>query len=124
MYVLGIVGGVASGKSAVAAAFARRGATVLDADQVGHEVLLEPEVTAAFRQRWGDAVVGPDGQVVRREIAARVFGDDPAAIREREFLNSVSHPRIRARLRDRLEALRAGNTSTAVIDAALLFETG
>ena len=51
-------------------AFARRGAAVLDADQVGHQVLAEPEVIAAFRQRWGEAVVGPDGQIIRREVAA------------------------------------------------------
>src|SRR4051812_12885582 len=123
MYVLGIVGGVASGKSAVAQAFANRGTAVLDADQVGHEVLLDPEVVAALRQRWGDAVIGMDGQIVRGQVARRVFGDDPVAVREREFLNSVSHPRIRARLRDQLEELRTKNTSVAVIDAALLYET-
>jgi dephospho-CoA kinase len=124
MYVLGIVGGVASGKSAVSQAFARRGAAVLDADQVGHQVLAEPEVIAAFRQRWGEAVVGPDGQIVRREVAARVFGQSEEAAREREFLNSVTHPLIRRRLTQQLEALRSQGTSLAVIDAALLHETG
>jgi dephospho-CoA kinase len=124
MYVLGVVGGVASGKSAVADAFAQRGAVILDADQVGHEILREPEVIAAFRQRWGDEVIGPDGQIVRREVARRVFGDGDAAAREREFLNSISHPRIRQRLHNRVEAQRALGTQLVVIDAALLFETG
>jgi dephospho-CoA kinase len=124
MYVLGIAGGVASGKSAVSQAFARRGAAVLDADQVGHEVLTEPEVIAAFRQRWGDAVVGSDGRVIRREVASRVFGGSEQAAREREFLNSVTHPRIRQRLNHQLEALRYQGTALAVIDAALLHETG
>jgi len=124
MYVLGIVGGVASGKSLVREAFARQGAVVLDADQVGHDVLREPEVIEAFRQRWGDAVIGPDGQVVRREVARRVFGDDPSTIRERDFLNSITHPRIRDRLRSQLNQLRSEQTPVVAIDAALLHETG
>jgi dephospho-CoA kinase len=124
MFTLGIVGGVASGKSAAAQALVRRGATLVDADQVGHEVLGDPEVIAAFRQRWGDAVVGPDGQIVRREVARRVFGDDPAAVREREFLNSISHPRIGQRLSARLDQLRSQGVALVVLDAALLFETG
>jgi dephospho-CoA kinase len=124
MYVLGIVGGVASGKSAVSQAFARRGAAVLDADQVGHQVLAEPEVIAAFRQRWGDGVAGPDGQIIRRAVAERVFGESPEAARERDFLNSVTHPRIRRLLTEMLTHLRSQGTTLAVIDAALLHETG
>jgi dephospho-CoA kinase len=124
MFTLGIVGGVASGKSAAAGALVRRGAILVDADQVGHEILEDPEVMAAFRQRWGDSVVGPDGQIVRREVAKRVFGDDPMATREREFLNSVSHPRIGERLRERLDELQSQGVSLVVLDAALLFETG
>jgi dephospho-CoA kinase len=124
MYVLGIVGGVASGKSAVANCLAARGAEVLDADAVGHDVLRMPEVVAALRQRWGDAVVGPDGQIVRRAVAERVFGDSSQARQEREFLNSVTHPRIRDELRRQLEAQRTTGTRLVALDAALLFETG
>ena len=124
MYVLGIVGGVASGKSAVAQSLARRGAAVLDVDHVGHGVLLEPEVIAAFRQRWGDAVIDAAGQVVRREVARRVFGGDAAATAERQFLDSVTHPRIRAHLRSQLGELQTAGTRVAVLDAALLYETG
>jgi dephospho-CoA kinase len=124
MYVLGIVGGVASGKSAVAGAFARAGAVVLDADQIGHEVLREPAVVAAFRQRWGEDVVDGNGQIIRREVAARVFGTSDEATREREFLNSLTHPRIRQRLAQRLEELLAKQTALVVVDAALLHESG
>lgn len=124
MYVLGIVGGVASGKSAVAAEFSRRGAVVLSADSIGHEVLCDPAVIEVLRERWGDAVIGAEGQIVRREVARRVFGDDPTASREREFLNEVTHPRIRDRLRAELNALRAKQTPVVVVDAALLYETG
>lgn len=124
MFVLGIVGGVASGKSAVAQEFARLGAVILDGDQVGHEVLRDPEVIAAFREQWGDEVVGPDGQILRPAVARRVFGADEAATHQREFLNSVTHPRIHDRLHDRLNKLRAQHVEVAVIDAALLYETG
>jgi dephospho-CoA kinase len=124
MYVLGIVGGVASGKSTVARAFAQRGAAILDADQVGHEVLREPEVVAAFRQRWGADVIGDDGQIVRQEVARRVFGVGESVAREREFLNSISHPRIAERLSSRIDALRRQGIRLVVIDAALLFESG
>lgn len=124
MYVLGIVGGVASGKSAVAQAFAHRGAAVVDADQVGHEVLQEPEVVADFRKRWGESVVGPDGEIIRSEVAQRVFVTEGVAASEREFLNSVTHPRIGQRLQRRLEELRSQGTALTVLDAALLYETG
>lgn len=124
MYVLGIVGGVASGKSAVAEEFSRIGLPLLDADALGHAVLHDPDVIAAFRDRWGAEVIDEQGQVVRRAVARRVFGDDTAARDERQFLNSVTHPRIRDRLRERLEELRRRGAPMAVIDAALLYETG
>jgi ABC-type glutathione transport system ATPase component len=56
MQLIGIVGGVASGKSTVAAAFEALGAGVLNADRAGHEVLREPEVMAAIRERWGEII--------------------------------------------------------------------
>jgi dephospho-CoA kinase len=66
MVVLGIVGGIASGKSLVSRRLAELGAEVLDADRVGHEVLFDPEVKRAIRGRWGDEVFDADGQVDRR----------------------------------------------------------
>ncbi len=124
VFILGIVGGVASGKSAVARLLAAKGAVVLDADAQGHAVLREAEVIEAFQKRWGSEVLDDAGQIVRREVARRVFGDSPEAERERDFLNRVTHPRIRARLREQLEDLQKGDVSLAVIDAALLYETG
>jgi dephospho-CoA kinase len=124
MYVVGIVGGVASGKSVVAQAFAEQGGKVVDADEVGHQVLREPDVIEPLRKRWGDGVVDAQGQIIRREVARRVFGDDATATAEREFLNGVTHPRIRDRLRARLNELRQEDTPIAVLDAALLYETG
>ena len=62
MQVIGILGGVASGKSLIAGQLAQWGAGVLDADRAGHEVLRLPEIEAAARVRWGPEVFGPDGR--------------------------------------------------------------
>ena len=69
MHVIGLIGGVASGKSLVAAQLARLGAAVLDADRAGHEALRLPEIEAAARRRWGEAVFGADGHVDRARLA-------------------------------------------------------
>ncbi len=125
MLVLGIVGGVASGKSLVSSALGRLGAEVIDADRLGHEVLLEPEVIAAAHQRWGDEVLLPDGQLNRRAIAQRVFGDSPQAKQERTILEAWTHPRIGAKARERISELATrGDTDVVVLDAALLLEAG
>ena len=66
MKILGLLGGVASGKSLVADLFRQLGAGVLDADKAGHEVLRLPAVRAAVGGRWGKDVIGPDGEVDRK----------------------------------------------------------
>lgn len=123
MHVLGIVGGVASGKSFVAEQFAKLGAQVLDADQAGHEVLREPEVIAALVARWGPGILLPDGQVHRSAVAKIVFAAEGAD--DKRFLEQVTHPRIAARLTRKFELARKGGICPLVIlDAALLFEAG
>ncbi|MEX2026557.1 MAG: dephospho-CoA kinase [Pirellulaceae bacterium] len=123
MKVLGLVGGVASGKSLVASCFRDLGALVLDGDKAGHEVLTEPAVIKQLRQRWGDAILSADGSVNRRAVAKIVFAPGGAA--ELKFLEGISHPRIEARFRLEIKAAReAGNTPAVVLDAALLFDGG
>ncbi|HRU06881.1 MAG TPA: dephospho-CoA kinase [Candidatus Brocadiia bacterium] len=119
--VIGLAGGVASGKSTVARLFAEMGAAVVDADRIGHAVLDEPEVRQAVRRRWGDAVMSPDGAVNRQRLGAIVF-DRPDELRE---LNRLTHPRIRERMRREIEHWSAeGRAPLIVLDAALLFEGG
>src|SRR4051812_23702548 len=72
-HVIGLLGGVASGKSFVAGELQRLGAVVLDADRVGHDVLRLPEVKRAVSKRWGDAALDADGQVNRAALARIVF---------------------------------------------------
>jgi dephospho-CoA kinase len=124
MLIIGLVGGVASGKSAVAAALARQGAVVFNADHFGHEVLREPAIRDELVKRWGRAVLDADGQISRAAVAARVFGNSPEAAVDRQFLEQLTHPRIRQRILDEIRRLPDQSVPAAVIDAALLFESG
>lgn len=124
MLILGLVGGIASGKSTVANYLRDLGAIVLDADRAGHHVLREPEVIAAVTERWGEKVLDAKGQVNRKEVAKIVFGQGNVA--ERKFLEDLTHPRIEALLKAELEAIKNSPEPPPVvaIDAALLFEAG
>jgi dephospho-CoA kinase len=124
MLTLGLVGGIASGKSVVANCFRDLGALVLDADKAGHEVLREPDVIATLRQRWGDRVVDANGQISRKEVAQIVFAQGNGA--EKRFLEELTHPRIQMRLQQEMAKALAQTPPprVAVIDAALLFEAG
>lgn len=120
LVVIGLVGRAGSGKSTVAAALAARGATVLDADAIGHEVTdSDPVVREAMLREYGPAVYLDDGRLNRRLVATKVFADASAL----ERLNALVHPRILRRLRERLAALPGeGFRGPVVIDAALMLD--
>ena len=124
MQIIGLLGGVASGKSMVAEQLARLGAGVIDADRAGHEALRLPHVEEAVRRRWGNAVFGADGRIDRARLAKVVFAAPPAGPRERKHLEQLTHPEITRLMRERLAAIRAAGVQVAVLDAALLFEAG
>jgi dephospho-CoA kinase len=125
MLVLGIIGGIASGKSLVSQELARLGAEVIEADRIGHEVLLDPAVIASARERWGPGVVDDEGQLRRSVLAAIVFGPEAQAPAERNYLEQLTHPRISARIRDKISELATrGDVDVVVLDAALLVEAG
>ena len=122
---IGLVGGVASGKSLVAKALVDLGAVHLDADRTGHEVLADDaEVRKILVERWGDAIVGADGRIDRAAIARRVFGGSESAAADRAYLESVLHPRIGARLKQRAVVAAASGKPAVVLDAPLLLEAG
>ena len=108
MKILGLLGGVASGKSLVAQQLADLGAVVLDADRAGHEALRLPATEEAARRRWGDAVFGPDGHIDRGRLAKIVFAPPPNGLCERKFLEELTHPEIGRRLLAQAEGLRTG----------------
>jgi dephospho-CoA kinase len=124
--VLGLVGGVGSGKSHVAAGLAaKRNVAVIAADPIGHEVLRRPAVMAELRHRWGDSVFTPAGEVDRARLGSLVFGDDPAARDRRRQLEAITHPEITREVCRRIAEYQSQpHLEAIVLDAALLLEAG
>jgi len=119
--VIGLLGGVASGKSTVASLFADLGAATIDADKVGHSALEDPGVKELVAKRFGDAILSPDGSIDRRRLGVEVFGD--AA--KRRDLEAITHPWIRARIRSILDQLlHESRVPAVVLDVSLLLESG
>jgi len=116
--IVGLTGGMGTGKSTVAALFAERGFRRLDADQVIREELLpDPEVVAAVREHLGPGVIGHEGQVLRDKVAAVVFADPEALA----WLENLLHPRLLARWR---EVFAAAPETAFIVEVPLLFEKG
>lgn len=116
--VFALVGGVASGKSTVAKAFEKLGATVIDADAEGHEVLQDPQVKDEVKAAFGN-VFANDGSINRKRLGEAVFGD-PGKV---ERLNAITHPRIRARTQGKLDASLKQGAKAVVLDVSLLLES-
>jgi dephospho-CoA kinase len=123
--IVGIIGGVASGKSHVTRLLESLGAVTLDADRAGHEVLADTEVKQAVRDKWGNSVFHADGQVDRAAVAKLVFAPPPEGPENLAFLESVTHPRIGKRLRRQASQLaEQGGHGVIVLDAAVLLKAG
>lgn len=121
--LIGLTGSLGSGKSTVAGMLADLGAAVIDADAIARRVVQAPgPVFDAVRKAFGQAFVGPDGQLDRARLADAVFGDEE---RRRE-LEAIVHPAVRKEMRRRIEALQAQGAARPIIvlDVPLLFEGG
>ncbi|MDQ7794890.1 MAG: dephospho-CoA kinase [bacterium] len=118
MFIVGLTGGIASGKSTVARILRELGATVLDADLAAREVAVEalPELVEAF----GEDVRGPGGSLDRARLATLIFTDPQA----RQRLNQITHPRILRRLAGELGRLEREGVAIVVVEAALLVDAG
>jgi dephospho-CoA kinase len=118
--LVGLTGGIGSGKSTVSAMLAERGAEVVDADQIAREVVLPGQPSwHKIRDHFGPGVLRPDGSVDRTALAEIVFGDQGKL----GLLNEITHPPMFERIADRLERARDRDV-IVVLDAALLIETG
>ena len=118
--VVGLTGGIGSGKSTVSSALADRGAVVIDADAITRELQSPGQpVLAAIVERFGDAVLLPDGTLDRQGLADVVFAD-PEALAD---LNAIVHPAVGAEIARRLEVATAAG-GVVVLDVPLLVETG
>jgi dephospho-CoA kinase len=119
--VIALVGGVASGKSAVARAFEKRGALVVDADKEGHEVLKDPQVKKEIAGVLGADVLDNNGEIDRVKVGAKVFGDEELL----QKLNGITHPRIRQRTQQKIDdGLNDPKVNAVVLDISLLLESG
>ena len=119
--IIGVTGGIASGKSTVALAFAALGIPWVDADDVAREVVEPGEpALAEIVARFGEQVLHSDGRLNRRALREIVFAE-PA---ERRWLEGVTHPRIRQRLIAHLERMQTEGAPYVLLVSPLLFESG
>jgi dephospho-CoA kinase len=119
--VIGLVGGVAAGKSLVAGHFAQLGCAVVDADRIGHELLAEPAIRDRIRERFGPGVLDGSGRVDRQRLGEAVFSS-PKGLRD---LEAIVHPILWRRVAEAVQAARTRPGAPAVVlDAALILEKG
>ena len=134
MITVGLVGGIASGKSLVAEHFGKLGAHILDADKAGHDVLLTKAVMDKLIERWGPSILN-DGSIDRSAIARIVFAQPndtqspgmgtATGSSELAYLESVTHPAIAELLSRQIEEVREiGECPVIVLDAAVMFKAG
>lgn len=120
-HTVGLTGGIATGKSTVAAILRARGVPVIDADAVAREVVLPGEpALARIVTRFGADVLAPDGTLDRAAMRRRIASDPEA----KRALEGITHPDILGRILTRLQALAAEGQPAAVVEAALMVETG
>jgi dephospho-CoA kinase len=120
-HVFALTGGIGSGKSTVAARFAARGVPVVDADGLARTV-VEPGTPALAEivDRFGMQVIGPDGRLLRKQLAEFVFADSSA----RADLEAITHPRIRALARSKFTEFARQGEPLVCYEVPLLFEAG
>ncbi|MBO8171842.1 MAG: dephospho-CoA kinase [Bacillaceae bacterium] len=117
--VIGLTGGIACGKSTVVSMLEKKGACIIDADKLAREVVEPGEIALdEIRERFGDDVIKPDGQLDRPKLGQIVFSDPQA----RQDLNRIVHPRVHERMQERLEQARQKNCPLIIVDIPLLFE--
>ena len=119
MKVIGLTGGIGSGKSTVSQYLAELGAAVIDADKVGHEA-FKPN-TAAWHDvvaAWGSDVLAPGGEVDRKKLGQIVFSNPEALSR----LNQIMHPRMYDMMKAQIEEYRRQGAAVVMVEAAILIE--
>jgi len=118
MIVVGLTGGIGSGKSTVSAALAERGAVVVDADAIAKELQRAGQpVFVRMVERYGADIVGPDGELDRAKVAGIVFNDADAL----KDLNEIVHPALNAEMRRRIRE-QEGTDHVVIVDVALMAE--
>lgn len=121
MLVIGLTGGIGTGKSEAARRMTALGAALIDADRVGHEAYT-PHTEAWRRvvEAFGEGILGPDGEIDRRSLGAVVFSDPEQLAR----LNGIMHPLMAGMVQEKIDGFREEGAEVVVVEAALLFEAG
>lgn len=121
MVVVGLTGGIGSGKSTVSAGLEARGVTVIDADAITRSLQVPGQpVFDAMVDRFGDAILAPDGSLDRAAMAALAFSDREVLA----DLNAIVHPAVAAEIARRLGAASTAGAEIVVLDVPLLLEGG
>ena len=121
MLVIGLTGSIGTGKSEAARQLEALGASIISADQVGHEAYTpNTEAWEHVVSAFGDEILQDDGEIDRRKLGTIVFSD-PGQL---ERLNQIMHPRMAQMVADKVEVLRGQGVEVVVVEAALRFEAG
>ena len=119
MFVIGLTGGIGTGKTCVSSLLKNLGAAIVNADLLGHEVYApQSEGWHAVVDTFGEQIVADNGEIDRRALGGIVFSDENALLQ----LNAIMHPRIYTLAEQRLNAIAERGENTAVLEAALLIE--
>ncbi len=119
--IIGILGGIGSGKSTVAAAFGRLGCAVIDADKMALEMLIDKDVVGQIVDIFGPDIMLPTGEIDRKKLADRVFSSSD----QLQKLNDIIHPRVLRQTEILLAQYQADDAVEAIVlDIPLLMETG
>ncbi len=121
MKIIGLTGGIGTGKSTVSRFLSELGAVIIDADKVGHEALLpECSICADVTSAFGNEILDSQGKIDRKKLGNVVF-NSPEAL---ACLNRIVHPWMTVTLKERLDKLRKQRVKAVVLEAALLIEAG
>ena len=119
MIVIGLTGGIGTGKSEVSRILRDLGAAIIDADKVGHEAYLpNSEAWTAVVEAFGREVLQPNQEIDRKKLGSIVFGNPDALA----TLNGIMHPIMYGMIEERIDALREGEAAGVVVEAAILIE--
>ncbi|HOR86201.1 MAG TPA: dephospho-CoA kinase [Bacillota bacterium] len=121
MMVIGLTGGIASGKSTVSAKLKELGAAIIDVDILARSVVSKGEIAYnRIIQCFGESILLPNGEINRKRLGSIVFSDK----KKLALLNGITHPEIISRVKERIRELKTAGNSVIVVDAAILIEMG